>query len=187
MASYVNSNAPPSHPSPVDALVGQRITAGAENITVLVIAQPAANVQEITAMAERAVEHLMRLKQDDRVMLLEHPQYPATFVPPEYPLNWVTNVAGRSGGTLTTVAKKDAHIINSGRRAPAANGCVRAIRRAARADHRTHPARPLPIAKARDSVSIRPSRSARVTPVVLCDRSIDRSKCRPPSALPPPP
>ena len=133
MASYVNSNGPPSHPSPVDALVGQRITAGAENITVLVIAQPAANVQEITAMAERAVEHLMRLKQDDRVMLLEHPQYPATFVPPEYPLNWVTNVAGRSGGTLTTVAKKDAHIINSGRRAPAANGCVRAIRERARA------------------------------------------------------
>ena len=184
MASYVNSNGPPSHPSPVDALVGQRITAGAENITVLVIAQPAANVQEITAMAERAVEHLMRLKQDDRVMLLEHPQYPATFVPPEYPLNWVTNVAGRSGGTLTTVAKKDAHIINSGRRAPAANGCVRAIRRAARADHRTHPARPSRSQRPA-TPSIRPSVRARDARRFL--RSIDRSKCRPPSALPPPP
>ena len=186
MASYVNSNGPPSHPSPVDALVGQRITAGAENITVLVIAQPAANVQEITAMAERAVEHLMRLKQDDRVMLLEHPQYPATFVPPEYPLNWVTNVAGRSGGTLTTVAKKDAHIINSGRRAPAANGCVRAIRRA-RARRSSHPPRAPPPDRKGPRLRVDTSLSVRARDARRFVRSIDRSKCRPPSALPPPP
>ena len=39
----------------VEALVGQRITVGNDNITVLVIAQPAAPVQEITGMEESVV------------------------------------------------------------------------------------------------------------------------------------
>jgi len=138
-------------------------------------------------MAERAVEHLMRLKQDDRVMLLEHPQYPATFVPPEYPLNWVTSVAGRSGGTLTTVAKKDAHILNSGRRAPAANGCVRAIPTSA-ARRSSHPPRAPPPDRKGPRLRVDTSLSSvRARDARRFVRSIDRSKCRPPSALPPPP
>ena len=109
----------------VEALVGQRITVGNDNITVLVIAQPAAPVQEITGMAERAVEHLARLKPEDSVMLLTQHGYPPTLVPPEYPLNWVTSVSARSGGQLTTVAKANAPVGMGGGRSTGGSGCVR--------------------------------------------------------------
>ena len=109
----------------VEALVGQRITVGNDNITVLVIAQPAAPVQEITGMAERAVEHLARLKPEDSVMLLTQHGYPPTLVPPEYPLNWVTSVSARSGGQLTTVSKANAPVGMGGGRSSGGSGYVR--------------------------------------------------------------
>jgi hypothetical protein len=106
----------------VDALVGQRITTGAENVTVLVIAQPTAAIEEITSLAERATDHLTRLKPDDAVMVLEQHGMPPTFVPPEYPLSWVTSVSHRAGGTLSTLTKAKAPFNLSGGRAVGTSG-----------------------------------------------------------------
>jgi hypothetical protein len=130
MASYVGdlggSSLPPDllGSSSVDALVGQRITTGAENVTVLVIAQPTAAIEEITSLAERAADHLTRLKPDDSVMVLEQHGMPPTFVPPEYPLSWVTSVSHRAGGTLSTLTKAKAPFNLTGGRAVGTSGYV---------------------------------------------------------------
>lgn len=128
MASYVGdlggNTLPPDvlGGNAVDALVGQRITTGAENVTVLVIAQPTAAIEEITSLAERATDHLTRLKPDDAVMVLEQHGMPPTFVPPEYPLSWVTSVSHRAGGTLSTLTKAKAPFNLSGGRAVGTSG-----------------------------------------------------------------
>lgn len=128
MASYVGdlggNTLPPDvlGGNAVDALVGQRITTGAESVTVLVIAQPTAAIEEITSLAERATDHLTRLKPDDAVMVLEQHGMPPTFVPPEYPLSWVTSVSHRAGGTLSTLTKAKAPFNLSGGRAVGTSG-----------------------------------------------------------------
>ena len=128
MASYVGdlggNTLPPDvlGGNAVDALVGQRITTGADNVTVLVIAQPSAAIEEITSLAERATDHLTRLKPDDAVMVLEQHGMPPTFVPPEYPLSWVTSVSHRAGGTLSTLTKAKAPFNLSGGRAVGTSG-----------------------------------------------------------------
>ena len=131
MASYVGdlggNTLPPDvlGGNAVDALVGQRITTGADNVTVLVIAQPSAAIEEITSLAERATDHLTRLKPDDAVMVLEQHGMPPTFVPPEYPLSWVTSVSHRAGGTLSTLTKAKAPFNLSGGRASEPRGTRR--------------------------------------------------------------
>ena len=128
MASYVGdlggNTLPPDvlGGNAVDALVGQRITTGADNVTVLVIAQPSAAIEEITSLAERATDHLTRLKPDDAVKVLEQHGMPPTFVPPEYPLSWVTSVSHRAGGTLSTLTKAKAPFNLSGGRAVGTSG-----------------------------------------------------------------
>ena len=88
MASYVGdlggNTLPPDvlGGNAVDALVGQRITTGADNVTVLVIAQPSAAIEEITSLAERATDHLTRLKPDDAVMVLEQHEILPRLCPP---------------------------------------------------------------------------------------------------------
>lgn len=93
-----------------DGLVGQRISAGPENITVLIIASPDANILEITAHAERAADHLTRLKPGDTVMVMDQEGYPQTFIPPEYHIGVVQAVNQRMGGVLSTIKKGSAPI-----------------------------------------------------------------------------
>ena len=93
-----------------DGLVGQRITAGPDNITVLIIASPDANIQEITAHAERAADHLTRLKAGDTLMVMDQVGYPQTFIPPEYHIGVVQAVIQRMGGVLSTVKKASAPV-----------------------------------------------------------------------------
>ena len=88
-----------------DGLVGQRITAGPDNITVLIIAAPDANIQEITAHAEHAADHLARLKGGDTLMVMDQEGYPQTFIPPEYHIGVVQAVIQRMGGVLSTTKK----------------------------------------------------------------------------------
>jgi hypothetical protein len=47
---------------------------------------------------------------------------PPTFVPPEYPLSWVTSVSHRAGGTLSTLTKAKAPFNLSGGRAVGTSG-----------------------------------------------------------------
>ena len=90
---------------PADGLVGQRITAGPDNITVLIIAAPDANIQEITSRAETVADHLNRLKAADPVMVLDQPGFPRTFIPPDYQLGVVQAVTDLMGGGLSTIRK----------------------------------------------------------------------------------
>lgn len=93
-----------------DGLVGQRISAGPDNISVLIIASPDANMHEISAHADRAADHLMRLQPGDTVMVLDQEGYPQTFIPPEYHIGVVQAVNQRMGGVLSTIKKEAAPI-----------------------------------------------------------------------------
>ena len=89
-----------------DSLVGVRVNSSS-NVMLLIISNSAQSIADVNASAERALQHLVKLKPTDPVMVVEQHGFPQTFVPQEYPLGVVTNIVRDLGGMLMTKQKGD--------------------------------------------------------------------------------
>ena len=89
-----------------DSLVGVRVNSSS-NVMLLIISTSAQSIADVNASAERALQHLVKLKPTDPVMVVEQHGFPQTFVPQEYPLGVVTNIVRDLGGMLMTKQKGD--------------------------------------------------------------------------------
>ena len=105
-----------------DSLVGVRVNSSS-NVMLLIISNSAQSIADVNASAERALQHLVKLKPTDPVMVVEQHGFPQTFVPQEYPLGVVTNIVRDLGGMLMTKQKGDS-VLGSVSAARTKVGCV---------------------------------------------------------------